>query len=233
MRKVSDYQTINLSNHLTNMSLSHLYLFVGASEQTREQTKKILNSLSIDFDKSTLDLMLISPTNSIGIDQVRTIRKFIFQKPIKNKHKIVVVEQAEKLTQAAQNALLKTLEEPPDYSVIFLETNNKKALLETIISRSRVKIIPQQQSKTASSKTRNLEALLLEIGQTEDAKLWLKKEILARYFELLDSIAQQNHQETQFAQTALSASASAKAMIDANVNPKFALFNLLFKLRGL
>lgn len=74
--------------------------------------------------------------NSIGVDDVREqISGSVVIKPYSSPHKIYIVPEAEKMTQQAQNALLKTLEEPPEYAVIMLLTSNINALLPTILSR--------------------------------------------------------------------------------------------------
>lgn len=73
---------------------------------------------------------------SIGVDDVRIqINNDIQVKPYSSPYKIYIIDEAEKLTEAAQNALLKTIEEPPGYAVIILLTNNLNALLPTILSR--------------------------------------------------------------------------------------------------
>lgn len=74
--------------------------------------------------------------NSISVDDVRTqIVNDVLIKPYSGKYKIYIVPDAEKITAAAQNALLKTIEEPPAYAVILLLANNASALLPTILSR--------------------------------------------------------------------------------------------------
>lgn len=73
---------------------------------------------------------------SIGVDDVRIqINNDIQVKPYSSPYKIYIIDEAEKLTEAAQNALLKTIEEPPAYAVLILLTNNLSALLPTILSR--------------------------------------------------------------------------------------------------
>lgn len=73
---------------------------------------------------------------SIGVNDIRDqINNDIIVKPYSSKYKIYIVEEADKLTVEAQNALLKTLEEPPEYAIIFLLTNNINRVLETIQSR--------------------------------------------------------------------------------------------------
>lgn len=73
---------------------------------------------------------------SIGVDDIRDqLVGDVMIKPYNGKYKIYIVEEAEKMTPQAQNALLKTLEEPPAYAVILLLTTNASVLLDTIRSR--------------------------------------------------------------------------------------------------
>lgn len=73
---------------------------------------------------------------SIGVDDIRVqLNNDIGVKPYSSNHKIYIINEADKLTIQAQNALLKTLEEPPAYAVIILLTTNHEALLPTILSR--------------------------------------------------------------------------------------------------
>ena len=73
---------------------------------------------------------------SIGVDDVRRqINDTIQVKPYSSAHKIYIGDEAEKMTVQAQNALLKTIEEPPAYAVILLLTTNAEAFLPTILSR--------------------------------------------------------------------------------------------------
>lgn len=74
--------------------------------------------------------------NSFGVEDIRTqINQDIMIKPYSSKYKIYIMNEAEKMTVQAQNALLKTLEEPPAYAVIILLTTNVEAMLPTILSR--------------------------------------------------------------------------------------------------
>jgi len=110
----------------------HSILITGGNQNTRLQTAKDISSSSLtpNPDQLTLD-----GQTSITIKQVRQLETFLSRKPYQNPFKIILVLQAEKLTLPAQHALLKTLEEPPPNSLIFLLTANSKNLLETIISR--------------------------------------------------------------------------------------------------
>ena len=72
---------------------------------------------------------------SIGVDEIRRMRADLQIKPYSNARKIYIIPDAEKLTLQAQNALLKTLEEPPEYAVIILIANGVVSFLPTILSR--------------------------------------------------------------------------------------------------
>ena len=73
---------------------------------------------------------------TIGVDDIRLqLNNDIFIKPYSSEYKIYIIEDAEKMTEQAQNAMLKTIEEPPKYAVILLLTVNAKLLLPTILSR--------------------------------------------------------------------------------------------------
>lgn len=72
----------------------------------------------------------------IGVDEIRTqINNDIDIKPYSSRYKVYIVPESEKMTVAAQNALLKTIEEPPEYAVIILLTTNADSFLPTILSR--------------------------------------------------------------------------------------------------
>lgn len=73
---------------------------------------------------------------SISVDDIRMqLNNDIQIKPYSSPYKIYVIDEAEKMTEQAQNALLKTIEEPPEYAVILLLTNNINTFLQTILSR--------------------------------------------------------------------------------------------------
>ncbi len=77
--------------------------------------------------------------NSIGVDDVRNqIVNDMVIKPYNGKYKIYIINEGEKMTVQTQNALLKTLEEPPAYGIILILTTNENSLLQTILSRATV-----------------------------------------------------------------------------------------------
>lgn len=82
-------------------------------------------------------LELESNKKSIGIAEIRKVISFLSSRPYSSDNKIVVVNNAEKLTNQAQNSFLKILEEPPNFAKIILIGKNEEAFLSTVISRCR------------------------------------------------------------------------------------------------
>lgn len=79
---------------------------------------------------------LIHEKATIGVDDIRLqLNNDIMVKPYSRPYKVYIIEEAEKMTEQAQNAMLKTIEEPPEYAIILLLTINAKLLLPTILSR--------------------------------------------------------------------------------------------------
>ncbi len=84
------------------------------------------------------DLIMVVPDGSqIKIDQIRHLQEYLSLKPL-SKHRVVIIDDAHLMNVAAQNALLKTLEEPPPDTLFILVAKNEGQLLPTILSRCRV-----------------------------------------------------------------------------------------------
>lgn len=89
-------------------------------------------------DRNNPDIIYVKheKPNTISVDDIRTqLNNDIVIKPYSNQYKVYIVDEAEKMNQQAQNALLKTIEEPPAYAVIMLLTTNADSFLQTIRSR--------------------------------------------------------------------------------------------------
>jgi DNA polymerase III subunit delta' len=140
-----DFAKKYMINSLNKSRISHAYIFEGTSGIGKHKFSVELAKILLDMDnlENSPDYIEINPSgSSIKISQVRELQSDIIIKPHKN-HKIYVINEAEKLTVEAQNALLKTLEEPPGYIIIILITENKETLLNTIKSRCEmIKFIP-------------------------------------------------------------------------------------------
>lgn len=141
-----------LKKSIENNQISHSYLFIGIEGIGKkllatEFAKAILclgdskycnNCKScIEFDgNNNPDFLYIEPDgNSLKIEQIREMQKKVQEKPIISNKKVYIINDADKMTLEAQNSLLKTLEEPPEFATIILIGTNENAFLATIKSR--------------------------------------------------------------------------------------------------
>lgn len=162
---------------IANHKISHAYILTGEAGMGR---KSIANAfamtllcemggsepcMSCHSCKQVMsgnhpDLIYVTheKPGSIGVDDVREqINDTIMIRPYSSYYKIYIVDEAEKMTVQAQNALLKTIEEPPSYAVIILITTNQEAFLPTILSRCvQMKLKPLKDFTIKSYLTQNL-----------------------------------------------------------------------------
>ena len=140
-----------IEEQVKNDHVLHSYLFVGIDGIgkklfAREFARKILCinkenqencSSCIKFrDNNHPDFKQIEPENGvIKIETIRNLQQEIAQKPIASSKKVYLIINSDAMTREAQNCLLKTLEEPPEYATIILTTANEAKLLNTIKSR--------------------------------------------------------------------------------------------------
>lgn len=90
----------------------------------------------IEFNgNSNPDFEIIESDGSIKIDRIRLFQAKVSEKPITSSKKVYIIDDAHNMTKEAQNCLLKTLEEPPEYIMIILITSNENMILNTIKSR--------------------------------------------------------------------------------------------------
>ena len=142
----------SLQESIKQNKVSHSYLFVGKSGIgkkmiAKEFAKAILclgdnkycdNCKScLEFDgQNNPDFFIIEPDgNAIKIDQIRNMQRGVQEKPIISRSKVYIIDNADFMTKEAQNALLKTLEEPPEFVTIILIGENENEFLATIKSR--------------------------------------------------------------------------------------------------
>ena len=146
--EVKDY----LIKSINKKNILHSYLFLGTNGIgkliiAKEFAKKILCLNNIEetctcksctcFDgRNHPDFYCINEEGeSIKIDTIRKITEKIYEKPILSSKKVYIINDFDKMTKEAQNCLLKTLEEPPEFVVIILISSNENIILNTIKSR--------------------------------------------------------------------------------------------------
>lgn len=147
--------------------LGHGYIFHGpAMVGKRTAAALFANYLehgTFEEDSMLSDMMLIKPgeNGSIGIDAVREVRNFLWQKPNASPRRTLIIDDAELLTTEAQNALLKITEEPPVSSLLIFITSDIEGILPTITSR-----LPRIYFGTVKEK--EIEAWLGKEAETSD-----------------------------------------------------------------
>lgn len=140
----------SLERDLQNKSYSHAYLFCGSKgigkfSHAKNFARAILkdNSEALRFfsgikEYEDSDLFIVKGKSVIKKEEIEEIIENSFSKPYNSSHKIVIIDDFDKVTVEGQNALLKTLEEPEDYLILILISSTIKKILPTIISRCRI-----------------------------------------------------------------------------------------------
>ncbi len=120
--------------------ISHAYLFTGPRGVGKTSIARILaheiNKLPYNEESVNLDIIEIDAASNNGVEDVRDLREKVQIAPVSASRKIYIIDEVHMLSKAAFNALLKTLEEPPEHVVFILATTNIEKLPATIISRT-------------------------------------------------------------------------------------------------
>lgn len=150
-----------LQNALLLNNISHAYLFAGVRGTGKTTMARLFakaaNCLRPEISRTgqnqyfepcnkcdaceeinasrSVDLIEIDAASNRGIDEIRDLKEGIRFSPVKAKYKVFIIDEAHMLTAAAFNALLKTLEEPPEHAIFILATTEPEKLLPTILSR--------------------------------------------------------------------------------------------------
>jgi DNA polymerase-3 subunit gamma/tau len=146
--------TRTLSNAIQSGRVAHAYIFSGARGVGKTTTARIL-AKALNCAKgpaaepcnkcdscreiglgNSLDVIEIDAASNRGIDQIRELREMVRYAPAGGHYKLVILDEAHALTNEASNALLKTLEEPPDKVIFVMATTEPENLADTIRSRS-------------------------------------------------------------------------------------------------
>jgi len=146
--------TQTLENAIRSNRVAHAYIFSGARGVGKTTTARILakalncvngptpepcnqcDSCREIAAGTSLDVIEIDAASNRGIDQIRELREMVRYAPAASRYKVVILDEAHMLTPEASNALLKTLEEPPDKVIFVMATTQPEDLVETIRSRA-------------------------------------------------------------------------------------------------
>jgi DNA polymerase III subunit gamma/tau len=154
-----DHVTVTLMNALTQNRIAHGYIFsghrgigkttiarilamalncrntIGSEVRPTAEPCEVCESCTEIRAGNAVDVIEIDAATNRGIDEIRELRDAARYRPARDKYKIYILDEAHQITDAAFNALLKTLEEPPDHIVFMMATTQPEDLPQTIRSR--------------------------------------------------------------------------------------------------
>lgn len=176
-----EHITTTLKNQIATGQIAHAYLFTGTRGTGKTSCAKIMakavNCLSPvngnpcgeckacrAIAEGTTDIIEIDAASNNGVDSIRQIRDEVIYTPIDCKYKVYIIDEVHMLSDSAFNALLKTLEEPPEHVIFILATTEYYKVPATILSRCQQflfsKIDPEEAKKR-----------LMEVAQKENITL--------------------------------------------------------------
>lgn len=154
-----DHVTVTLMNALTQGRIAHGYIFsghrgigkttiarilamalncrnaIGSAVRPTAEPCEICESCTEIRAGNAVDVIEIDAATNRGIDEIRELRDAARYRPARDKYKIYILDEAHQITDAAFNALLKTLEEPPDHIVFMMATTQPEDIPQTVRSR--------------------------------------------------------------------------------------------------
>ena len=154
-----DHVTVTLMNALTQQRIAHGYIFsghrgigkttiarilamalncrntIGSEVRPTAEPCEVCESCTEIKAGNAVDVIEIDAATNRGIDEIRELRDAARYRPARDKYKIYILDEAHQITDAAFNALLKTLEEPPDHIVFMMATTQPEDIPQTVRSR--------------------------------------------------------------------------------------------------
>ena len=129
-----------LKSSLEAKKINHAYLFVGPRGCGKTSVARILahevNGFKYETEDDYVDIIEIDGASNRGIDNIRELREKVMIAPTSGKYKVYIIDEVHMLTKEAFNALLKTLEEPPEHAIFIMATTDAYKVPVTITSRA-------------------------------------------------------------------------------------------------
>ncbi len=178
-----DHIVKTLTNQIAMGRISHAYLFTGTRGTGKTSTAKIfakavncLNPVNgspcgeCEVCKSfqnpnNLDIIEMDAASNNGVDEIRDLKEKVMYRPSVGKYKVYIIDEVHMLTISAFNALLKTLEEPPEHVIFILATTEVYKLPQTILSRCQRFDFSLVNEKTLE---KHIKSILKELGKKAD-----------------------------------------------------------------
>ncbi len=129
-----------LASSLKQGRISHAYLFVGPRGTGKTSVARIfaheINGFEYQIEDDYVDIIEIDGASNRGIENIRELKERVTIAPTSGKYKIYIIDEVHMLTKEAFNALLKTLEEPPEHVIFIMATTDAHKVPATITSRA-------------------------------------------------------------------------------------------------
>lgn len=144
-----------LENSLAQGKISHAYLFIGPRGTGKTSVARIfahqVNNFEYQLEDDYVDIVEIDGASNRGIDNIRELREKAAIAPTSGKYKVYIIDEVHMLTTEAANALLKTLEEPPEHVIFIMATTDVHKVPITISSRTQLFTFKLADKKTMFS----------------------------------------------------------------------------------
>jgi len=158
---VGESQVVDsLEQSLKKHKISHAYLFTGPRGCGKTSVARIfaheINGFKYELEDSYIDIIEIDAASNTGVDDIRELRERATTAPAEGKYKVYIIDEVHMLSKSAFNALLKTLEEPPEHVVFIMATTDAYKVPITITSRSQVFNFKLADEKTMFEHLKNI-----------------------------------------------------------------------------
>lgn len=180
-----EHVTVTLKNQILTDNIAHAYLFSGIRGTGKTSTAKIfsraVNCLNNHdgnpcneceicksiLDETNMDVIEMDAASNNGVEDIRELRDKVKFLPVKSKYKVYIIDEVHMLSKGAFNALLKTLEEPPEHLLFILATTEPQKIPATILSRCQRFDLKRIKSSVI---VENMEKICDEIGVEYEEK---------------------------------------------------------------
>lgn len=211
--------------------MNSFLIIAETKEKGLEEARELCRRLRID----KLDVSTIESEKAIGIEDVRKFQEKIFLAPFKGKVKAEILIAIPGITPQAQNAMLKILEEPPEFSYILLVVDSKDLLLPTVLSRC---FILEEKKEKQTEKSENLEEILYaSVGEKikRAEELSKNKQEAIEWLESLINSARENiisgkTNDKKYSQALINFYKTYTILKNSNANTRLILENLFLGL---
>ena len=231
-----DHIVTTLKNALVKGQISHAYILSGPRGVGKTSVARILayavNEQPYSLEATNLDIIEIDAASNRRIDEIREIKERVHTAPVAGKYKVYIIDEVHMLTREAFNALLKTLEEPPEHAIFILATTEIHKVPETITSRCINFSFRPIESEVLTSHLKTI-AKKEKLSVSEDALALLAEHARGSFRDAISLLEQVKHHGEKIEQQhvasmlGMAPRATIDALLRAVANSDLSLINQL------